>query len=337
MSERAIGVGVIGLGFMGGTHVQAYRAAHAAGFANRLVAVCDADPQRRAGHGGAAGNIATGSDERLFDPADVAATDDPAELLANPAVELVSICTPTDSHVELALRALEAKKHVLVEKPVAVSSRAIEELAAAARAASTLCMPAHCIRFWPAWRYAHDAIRAKTYGATRSAVFRRLASMPSWSADFYADPERSGGALFDLHIHDTDFIRATFGEPERVQSTGDPHHVTTLYHFPDGPPHVVAEGGWDHTPGWPFEMTFTIVCERATLDFRIGREPELLLIQDGEARPVELSATTGWDEEIRALLAAIRDGASAPPLTVDDALGTARLLEAERANLGRGS
>lgn len=334
MSAREIGVGVVGLGFMGGTHVQAFRAANAAGYANRLVAVCDADAERRAGRGNA-GNIATGSGERLFDPDEVVATDDPAELLAHPNVELVSICTPTDTHVDLALAALAAGKHVLVEKPLALRSADVEPLARAAREARTLCMPAHCIRFWPAWRHALEAVRAETYGPVRSAVFRRLASMPTWSAGFYGDAERSGGALFDLHIHDADFVRTCFGEPASVASTGDLHHVTTLYRFPDGPVHVVAEGGWDHTPGWTFEMTFTLVCERATLDYRLGRDPELVRCEDGEAHAVELPATSGYDEEIRALLAAIAHGASTPPISVDDALGTARLLEAERASLAQ--
>ena len=55
-STDPIGVGVIGLGFMGRTHLGAYEKARAAGFANRLVAVCDQDPERRAGRPGGMGN-----------------------------------------------------------------------------------------------------------------------------------------------------------------------------------------------------------------------------------------------------------------------------------------
>jgi predicted dehydrogenase len=64
-----IRVGVIGLGFMGRTHVAAYGAADAAGHACRLAAVCDQDPARRRGENPGGGNLATGAEAaRLFDP-----------------------------------------------------------------------------------------------------------------------------------------------------------------------------------------------------------------------------------------------------------------------------
>ena len=144
MSETR--VGVVGLGFMGRTHVAAYRAAAAAGHPNRLVAVCDREAARLAGESGARGNLeGERPGEPVFDPAGVETYEDPARLLADDAVELVSICTPTDSHVELAVAALEAKKHVLLEKPVALSSLEAERLAVVARRSDRLCMPAMCM------------------------------------------------------------------------------------------------------------------------------------------------------------------------------------------------
>ena len=57
-----------------------------------------------------------------------------------------------------------------------------------------------------------------------------------------------------------------------VVSTGSTDHVTTLYRYGSGgPAHVVAEGGWNHTPGFGFRMTFLVVFERATLDFERSR------------------------------------------------------------------
>ena len=245
MNTREIGVGVIGLGFMGRTHVAAYRAAHAAGFRNRLVAVCDSDPERRRGNVGNAGNIRTGAEsERLFDPTLVQGYETAEQILADPKVELVSICTHTSTHVELALAALAAGKHVLLEKPVALNSIDAQRVATAAATAKGLCMPAMCIRFWPAWAHVRRAIRSGEFGAAKSAVFRRLGCRPGWTG-FYANYEESGGALFDLHVHDVDFVRFCFGDPSALVSTGSLDHVTTLFHFPNGPSLVVAEGGWD--------------------------------------------------------------------------------------------
>jgi len=328
-----LGIGIIGLGFMGQTHLGAYRRADEAGFGNRLVAVCDADPERRAGKAAAGGNIDTRAAEDLFDPSQVKGYEDPTELLADPAVQLVSICTPTDSHVDLAIAALEAGKHVLVEKPVALTAAEVRRLAEADARTEPLCMPAMCMRFWPAWRWLAERVREGTYGAVRSAAFQRLGTRPGWGGGFYEDDSRAGGALVDLHIHDADYIRWVFGAPDEVRSTGSAAHVTTLYRYLDGPAHVVAEGGWDHSPGAPFKMRYVVVFDEATADFDLGRDDQLMVASGGKFEPVTVADTNGYDGEIRHLLTSIEQGT---PLdaTVEDAAGLAEMLEAERAALG---
>ena len=79
-------------------------------------------------------------------------------------------------------------------------------------------MPALCMRFWPAWRWAADRIREGTFGAPRSVRLQRLGPRPTWSS-FYADETACGGALFDLHVHDADFVVHLFGEPAWVAAT----------------------------------------------------------------------------------------------------------------------
>ena len=333
--RREVGVGIIGLGYMGRTHLAAYRAAARAGHPNRVIALCDERPERfQSGSGSPRGNLEPADSTRL-DPGAAALMRDPEELLGDAAVELVSICTPTDTHVPLALRALEAGKHVLVEKPIALSARAVQELAGAARRADRSCMPAMCMRFWPGWEWLKRAIDSLELGRVRSAVFRRLASRPGWS-DFYRDPRRSGGALFDLHVHDADFVLWCFGMPGSLVCTGTIDHLTASYRFEQGPAHVTAEGGWDHADGTPFHMGFTVVFERATADFAFGRDPRLLLARDGRSRPVELDEISGYDGEIRHALD-VAAGTAAPGVTVEDALLLARVLEAERESLATGA
>ncbi|MCC6907493.1 MAG: Gfo/Idh/MocA family oxidoreductase [Phycisphaerales bacterium] len=332
-SNRPIGVGVIGLGFMGQTHLRCYRAADKAGHANRLVAVCDSSAERRAGRIEAAGNIATGGGV-AFDAASVSAYASAAELLADPAVDLVSICTHTDTHADLAIAALEAGKHVLVEKPVAIASAQVQRVADAALRSERLCMPGLCIRFWPAWAWLRERIVDGAFGSVRSATFHRLASPPGWASAFYTDDSRTGGALVDLHIHDADFVRWVFGDPQAVVSAGTLDHVTTIYRYgADGPSHVVAEGGWDHTHGFEFRMRYVVLFEHATADFDLGRNPQLLIARNGQRQAVELDAITGYDAEIRHLLDAIATGRRELNATIDDAVAAARLLEAERESL----
>jgi len=342
----SIGIGVIGLGFMGQTHVRAYQSAAADGFGCRLVAVCDPDAERRAGKVAAAGNIATGGKaKQLFDPQLVEGYATPGELLADPAVELVSICTYTESHVELALAALAAGKHVLVEKPVSLRSGEVRRLAGAANRArderGLLCMPAMCMRFWPGWDWLRARVVDGSLGRVRSATFTRMGSGPAWSSGFYHDTVRSGGALFDLHIHDTDFVYWCFGRPRSVCSTGDAMHVSTMYRYEGAgvPVHVVAEGGWDLAPGAGFRMRFVVNFERGTAEFDLAKTPALVLHTAEGTSAVELTApgiATGYDGEVRHLLEAIGRGDRRIDATVDDAVVVTELLEAERASQGSG-
>jgi predicted dehydrogenase len=335
VSRAPIGVGVVGLGFMGRTHLVAWKAAERAGLSCRLAAVADREEARLDGRAQATGNLATGASEVLFDPRELFATTDARELLARPEVQAVSLCTPTDTHVELALAALAAGKHVLVEKPLALRSADVARLADAARSARTLCMPAHCMRFWPGWDWLQERVAGGALGRVESAVFQRLGSRPRWSG-FYADPARSGGALVDLHIHDADFVRWLFGDPEEVASTGSLDHVTTLYRYADGPAHVVAEGAWDHGAGFQFRMRYIVVFERATADFDFGRTPQLLLVRDGTAEPVPIASTSAYELQVQHFLGAIVAGRRELRASVEDALGVARLLEAERQSLESG-
>lgn len=206
--STTLGIGVVGLGFMGQTHVRAWRALESAGEACQLVSVADRDSQRLSGKVAVSGNLATdgSASETLFDPAQVFACSDPMGVIADPRAHIVSICTPTDTHIELAVRALEYGKHVLVEKPLALRAADVQRLRDAARSAKTLCMPAFCMRFWPGWDWLQAKVQDASAGRVKSAVFQRLGSQPTWSG-FYADPARTGGALVDLHIHDADFVR----------------------------------------------------------------------------------------------------------------------------------
>ena len=309
--SRSLRIGVVGLGFMGRTHARAWRAAGA-----EVVAVCDERRDALA----------------AFEVAGARAWSCAEELLADPQVDVVSLCTPTPSHVDLAIAALAAGKHVLVEKPIAIRSADATRLADAAARARTLCMPAMCIRFWPGWSWLAERVRAGTFGRVVSAAFRRLGTRPAWSHGFYEDHARSGGALFDLHVHDADFVRWTLGAPDGVTTGGSLDHATTLYRFAKGPAHVSAEGGWDHTAGFPFTMAYTVVFEQATADYDSNREPKLRLARGGTSEAVAIDAFDGYDGEVRHFADALA-GKAALGATCAEAVGLVRMLEAERRSL----
>src|SRR5208283_2526257 len=145
-SNRKVNVAVVGLGFMGVTHIKAYQQLKAA----RIVAVCDSVrlPVNGVlagvtGNVSGSGDIALGREVKVYRAL--------GEVLADREVELVDLCVPTPLHPEQSIAALKAGKHVLCEKPLAVSSARARRIAQAAESASGFFMPAMCMRFWPGW------------------------------------------------------------------------------------------------------------------------------------------------------------------------------------------
>ncbi|HWL07285.1 MAG TPA: Gfo/Idh/MocA family oxidoreductase, partial [Planctomicrobium sp.] len=243
-----IGVGIVGLGVMGGTHLDVFSKRRDA----RVVAVADRDQGRRTGQVTVQGNI-DGQSQSGFDFSSVRQYADALDLIHDPNVDLVDICLPTPFHLSVAKLALQAGKHVLVEKPLARTTAEADELARLAASATGLSFCAMCMRFWPGWDWLKEAVDRKTYGKVLSATFRRVAQFPG--GPFYSNGEACGGAILDLHIHDSDFINFLFGLPTAVTSRGYSResgacdHVVTHYHY-EQIPLVVAEGGWSMAPGF---------------------------------------------------------------------------------------
>jgi predicted dehydrogenase len=329
MTDR-IGVGVIGLGFMGRTHVRCYQSAAAAGLPCELLAVCDRSDSSLRGSGGG-GNLATGADAAALDPSRVSFYRNPQALLNDPRIDLVSVCTYTETHVPIAVAALEAGKHVLVEKPVAITSADIRQLADVARGGGRLCMPGMCMRFWNGWDWLHDHIAAGTWGPVRSAQFQRLGAGPAWGAEFYRDYARSGGPLWDLHIHDADFLYWCFGRPASVCASGAADHFTTLYRFANGPVHASAEGGWDLQPSAGFRMRYLVTFERATVEFDLPRGVSVHTAQGSENAAFD--DLTAYDRETRYFVDALVRGEHNLRATLEDAVAVAEILEAEHHSL----
>lgn len=330
MEQRTVGVGVIGLGFMGHTHLNAFKRCPNA----QVVAVADREEARLSGEAGAEGNFETGSGEVAFDPAEVATFTDAADLLGHPLVELVSITTPTPTHQALAKMVIDAGKHLLLEKPVDLDPAVITDLAERAGSKGVLVMPAHCMRFWPAWAWMKGHLDTETYGRPKRASFRRLGAAPTWNLDFYLDEEKSGGAIVDLHIHDVDFIVHCFGVPRGVSSEGSRRHVKTTYDFGPEGPIVEAEGGWLEDDS-PFTMECDIECDHGTMSFELGRDPELIVSSKTTTttHPEASDGGTGYDGEVSAIVQAILANAEAPPVTLHDAAVVARVINGEIESL----
>jgi len=332
-----VNIGVVGLGFMGAVHLRAYQANPEA----RIVAVCDA--VRLPVNGvlaGVSGNVKSTGDIDLGPQ--VRVYTELEQVLADPEVELVDLCTPTPLHPEQAIASLRAGKFVFCEKPLARTSAAGQEVLAAEAASGKFLMPAMCMRFWPGWSWLKQALDQQTYGKVLAARFGRLSEMPFWSKQgTYTGGNDLGGALFDLHIHDVDFIQFLFGKPERVFASGvispggSIDHVVAQYLYPGGPA-VTAEGGWLMAKG--FNMFYTIHCERATIDFDLGRGPDALrIVETGkEPRVVPPEPADGYAHETAYVVRCVLQRTNPAIVTARDAVVDLQICEAEEKSVRTG-
>ena len=143
-----------------------------------------------------------------------------------------------------------------------------------------------------------------------------------------------GGAILDLHIHDTDFVQYLFGMPKSVFSTGYSKitsaidHVVTRYEY-ENVPLVIAEGGWAMAKGYGFTMQYMVNFDRATAVFDIANAQPLTLIENGKAAPVTLPGGMGYEHEINYFLDCITKGVKPSIVTPESAALSVRIVEAE--------
>jgi predicted dehydrogenase len=300
-----------------------------------VVAVADESIARAKGDiSGSWGNLGDGPQKVDFSK--VAGTTSWRELIAMSDVDVVDICVPTPFHLEIVEAALAAGKHVLCEKPMARTSADAEAMVRAASKAQTFFMPAMCMRFWPEWAWLKEAIASNRYGRVLSASFLRQGTMPP---GWYKNGAISGGALLDLHIHDTDFVCHLFGKPRAVSSrgyisgSGQPDHLSTQY-FYDDVPLVVADGGWAFAEPYPFRMRYTVNFQNnATVDFDLGREDKLIVYENGKANPIPCEAIDGWQGEIRYFVDCVSKNKKPETVTAEDGALSLRVIEAEARSL----
>nr|WP_055502236.1 Gfo/Idh/MocA family oxidoreductase [Nonomuraea pusilla] len=201
---RPLRFGVIGCGSYGGVHAETIASL---GPAARLVAVADAAPGRAAAVAARLG---------------CAAEPDLKALCARPDVDAVTVCVPHGRHAETAVAALEAGKHVLVDKPLEIGLEAADRIVAAERRTGRLVGVMSQRRFEPAARAAH----ARVAGGGLGRLTGGAAHTVTWrDQDYYdATPWRGsaavegGGALITLGVHTLDLLLWLLGRPVEVQA-----------------------------------------------------------------------------------------------------------------------
>jgi len=329
-------IGVAGLGFMGATHLDAWSKVESA----EIAAVASDDPKKLAGDlSGTGGNLDRGGQTMDFgDAARYRLADD---MFADPNVEAVDLCLPSYMHADEAVRALEAGKHVLVEKPMALTGADCDRMIEASKKAGKVLMVAQVLRFWPDFVKARELILSGELGPVKHAFFYRKCAAPSWSKWMH-DKSRSGGGAFDLLIHDFDFCRHLFGKPAAIRATGVEEMekgidtVEAHLDYGDDGPLVTVAGGWRHPQAYPFSMEFTIVCEEGTLDFRSGLRELTLYKADGTSEEPVKPETDGFVAQLAAFADACRKGEAPENCKPEESADSVRMTLAMGESRDRG-
>lgn len=291
---------IVGAGYIARAHADAYQS-------NRhveLVAVVDPVPDKA---------------RRLAESFGAATAHSLSEVLDSD-VDIISLCTPSHTHADLAELALSAGKHVLCEKPIARTLADSQRLVTAAETARGLLMVGHVSRFEPDHQAAYEVIAAGGIGAVRMMSQAITSSFPTWSQDSWlSDPKRSGGPLVDLGIHSIDFLNWISGSrPCRVHAVGTQRpeglidHAIATIRYQNGAMAVV-ETGWAQ----PESQGLTVSTEIAGTEGRLTWDYAGIAVGKVHSvtqppRDISPLGSRGFHLEIAAFVNAIRHNDPSP-------------------------
>jgi predicted dehydrogenase len=253
-------------------------------------------------------------------------------LLADPEIEAVYIPLPNGMHVPWAVRALQAGKHVLCEKPLSRRRADVEEAFDVAEETGRLLMEGFMYRHNPQSRRLRELVDAGAVGRPQVVRAAFSFSMSDPEVNVRNSAELEGGALMDVGCYCVSGLRLLAGEPNTVHghglvgSGGVDVRFAGLMTFADDVVGLFDCG----IMGLPARDELELVGDEGSLfldDPWHCREPVIEYRRDGEVERVELEPVSSYRLELENMSDAIR-GRAAPLLGREDAVAQARTIEA---------
>ncbi len=313
-----IEVGVVGAGFMGRTHVNSYSKIDDA----EVSYICDIDESKGK-------PLAEESGSRYLA--------DFEDLLAK-EIDVVDICLPTRLHTEFAVKTLDKGFNLFLEKPLAINCEEGERIVNAADSSSGMSMIGHVVRFWPGYSELRESVIGEEIGRPRHVLSYRVGPSPGW-ADWYMDMKKSNGVIFDLGLHDIDFIRWMMGEPRSIFSqvfrrSGVHAHGQVVLDF--GSAEALCECSWLGADSFPF-TTYVEVAGTDGLTHIDSRENRAYSsFGEQEVSRMDPYHRDGYVRELRHFVECVKDDRE-PAVPLSEGLETVRvsLAAVRSADLGQ--
>lgn len=288
---------VVGFGFMGMTHaINILKNKRI-----KLVAIVDKDIDGiESKLTSSSGNFSTGN----IDPAMLASINKYQSLescLESEELDAIHICVHTDLHYDLAKKALLKGLHVFLEKPMTLEITQGEELVRLATNDNVIFMVGHVLRFMSPYQKLKKWIDYETHGALKFLSMFRFSGVPAWGQwkEKQIAYGSSGGALFDLLIHDIDYVNYLFGSPDKIESKylsgalSDYDYISAFWNYEQLGIKVKLEGGNTFHSTFPFQAGFMANFENASVFYTTLKPDNIQVANDDEIE--EVAAEDGGD------------------------------------------
>lgn len=260
------------------------------------------------------------------------------ELIEKENVDFILSTLPTYLHEEVAVYALSRGVHVFSEKPMALSVEGCEKMIQAAKENNRKLMIGQCLRFDTAYSKLKEYVDNKTFGNVYRAEFTRYSQKPTWTwNNWILDPDKSGGCILDMHIHDVDLINWIFGIPKTLRSAMTEKKVGreaifTQYFYDNLL--VLSNADWSMPQSFPFEARCLVNFENATVVITDGK---VTVYQDDKSFSPELDEESYFIKEMRAFLKLVIDNEECSITSPESVLDSVKLamMEIESSITGK--
>ncbi|WP_288519359.1 Gfo/Idh/MocA family oxidoreductase [uncultured Brachyspira sp.] len=188
-------------------------------------------------------------------------------------IDIVDICAPTYLHEELILLALKYNKHIICEKPLSINLNSVDNIISKLKSSDRYLMVAQVLRFWTEYVRIKEWFEDGVFGDIKLVSAMRLAQHPK--SEWFYNPQKSGGGIFELHIHDIDFLCYLFGDVKEVYANGSKDEneswdfINSSIKFKNGIS-ASAQGIFGITDNYPFTANMKVIGDKATAEYSLS-------------------------------------------------------------------
>jgi predicted dehydrogenase len=311
-------VGIVGAGNMAKVHAEGWRAIGA-----NVTAVVGRNGSRTAAFADSIGaTVATTVDE-----------------IAS-RIDVIDICSPTDTHLGYITDSAKLGLPIVCEKPLARTGSDAREAVAICSAAGVPLLPAHVVRFFPEYLEMKRRVDAGDIGDVAVVRLNRSAYLPAGASGWFRDQTRSGGVVLDLMIHDIDYSAWIAGPVVRAYARsgsagGGEHVLATLRHTGGAISHI--QGSWAF-PSGTFMTSLEVAGSRGAIDPLPTTATTTALDRTSEVRDIPEPPMSGESPYVAQLrhFASVLDGETVAIVTPEEAADAVAVCDAVAASIATG-